>query len=429
MESGAILDELLALWRETRALELVPLVELASARAGAAREPVRARKTMQAAWLERAAQQAPADLAHLLDLLTKDTRSRELLGRLDALAAWPEDPRVVTALLAYLEKPAVVGPSGRKVVLRVLAILAAREDPRVLARLEAIVSGSVDLAEHRLRRIGRVAWQGVQATAAQLRARRPLGTSPLDAPRRRRAGELEALLTKPAPPARDGKALLADVHAALDDDRPRLVYADWLLESGDVRGELIVLQVQRAREGGKVTRRERELLSTWARRWLGPLEPLVQKQGLVYERGFLHACRLAAASVPNVDDEKVKDHPAWATLREVDVSGPATRMSWAQVKTWLQQCLALDRVTGANADDLSWLRWPLSALGLRHVFWSKPPQLDKLATVRELELKRYFNQPGATPQLLAPFTRALPQLERLVVDGVAWRRAGTGWEL
>jgi uncharacterized protein (TIGR02996 family) len=40
--------------------------------------------------------------------------------------------------------------------------------------------------------------------------------------------------------------LLAQVHAAPDDDTPRLVYADWLLERGDLRGDFIQKQLRLA---------------------------------------------------------------------------------------------------------------------------------------------------------------------------------------
>lgn len=36
-------------------------------------------------------------------------------------------------------------------------------------------------------------------------------------------------------------ALFAEIVQAPHDDAPRLVYADWLLERGDPRGELIAL--------------------------------------------------------------------------------------------------------------------------------------------------------------------------------------------
>jgi len=49
---------------------------------------------------------------------------------------------------------------------------------------------------------------------------------------------------------RDGAALLEAVLAAPDDDEPRLVYADWLTEQGDPRGEFILVQIELARLGG-----------------------------------------------------------------------------------------------------------------------------------------------------------------------------------
>ena len=50
-------------------------------------------------------------------------------------------------------------------------------------------------------------------------------------------------------PTTTGDALLADILASPDDDTPRLVYADWLMDNGDpLRGEFIALQCQLARE-------------------------------------------------------------------------------------------------------------------------------------------------------------------------------------
>lgn len=63
-----------------------------------------------------------------------------------------------------------------------------------------------------------------------------------------------------------GQALLAQVLAAPDEDPPRLVYADYLMEQGDPRGELIAVQVQLTQRitpaRRKVARRrEQELLA------------------------------------------------------------------------------------------------------------------------------------------------------------------------
>ena len=52
--------------------------------------------------------------------------------------------------------------------------------------------------------------------------------------------------------------LLAEIYAAPDDDAPRLVYADWLQERGDPRGEFIALQLERARGKARSGGRQRE---------------------------------------------------------------------------------------------------------------------------------------------------------------------------
>ncbi len=70
---------------------------------------------------------------------------------------------------------------------------------------------------------------------------------------------------------------LRAIREAPEDDDLRLVFADWLDERGDPRGELMRLQVQRARhaadEGSllQVPPRERELLERHAAAWIGPL--------------------------------------------------------------------------------------------------------------------------------------------------------------
>ena len=102
-------------------------------------------------------------------------------------------------------------------------------------------------------------------------------------------------------PSVDEEALLAAIVDHPDDDGPRLVYADALLERRDARGELIVLQVARARARGRVSKegreREAELLASQRTILLGPLRDVVAKSGLRFERGFLVACR-ATGRIP-----------------------------------------------------------------------------------------------------------------------------------
>jgi uncharacterized protein (TIGR02996 family) len=112
-----------------------------------------------------------------------------------------------------------------------------------------------------------------------------------------------------------GHELLRAVLAAPDDDAPRLVYADWLSERGDPRGEFIQTQCVLAANATaprheELRTRERELLATHGNRWLHALglggagvaaestvmEPrdlaLVRRQIVLFKRGFVDAAKL-----------------------------------------------------------------------------------------------------------------------------------------
>src|SRR5262245_57924927 len=78
------------------------------------------------------------------------------------------------------------------------------------------------------------------------------------------------------PPRPEVLAFLQAIKENPDDDAPRLVLADWLEERGDLRGEFVRLQCQRAqreREGVAVRpdRRETKLLEKHKAEWLGLL--------------------------------------------------------------------------------------------------------------------------------------------------------------
>jgi uncharacterized protein (TIGR02996 family) len=90
--------------------------------------------------------------------------------------------------------------------------------------------------------------------------------------------------------------LRAAILAAPDDLAPRLVYADWLLERGDPRGEHIVLQCAKAREGDAHELRRRALWQHYGATWLDEdLEYFkVDATRFEYRDGFLHTVRLRA---------------------------------------------------------------------------------------------------------------------------------------
>lgn len=88
------------------------------------------------------------------------------------------------------------------------------------------------------------------------------------------------------------------------DDGPRLVYADWLTENDDPRGEFIVLQCRLAsgrlapKDVKAAKAREAELLDAHREEWFGPVEKWLREHDsyalshVKLRRGFVAACRL-----------------------------------------------------------------------------------------------------------------------------------------
>ncbi len=86
-----------------------------------------------------------------------------------------------------------------------------------------------------------------------------------------------------------------------DDDDVRLIFADWLDEREDPRGEFIRIQVERARpslderQQTMNERREAELFRAHEKEWVAPLRPWVREWRFV--RGFVEWVRIPAEYV------------------------------------------------------------------------------------------------------------------------------------
>lgn len=108
----------------------------------------------------------------------------------------------------------------------------------------------------------------------------------------------------------DLEALLAAIYASPDDDAPRLVYADALLERGDPRGEFIVRQCR-----GDAAN---DLIEEHGDGWLDELAPLLVHS--TFERGFLTKATLHDVRFRDAAKGAV-GHPLLRTVRELH--GPA----------------------------------------------------------------------------------------------------------
>jgi uncharacterized protein (TIGR02996 family) len=170
---------------------------------------------------------------------------------------------------------------------------------------------------------------------------------------------------------------LEAIAGAPDDDDPRLVYADWLLERGDPRGELIQLQCRRRRQSPSPTAvgRERELLDR--HEWLGPLRPFVRSSRFL--RGFLDDAELRGGS----DLLPLVRHPVLALVRRLVLEGVDAVVqrelvvtlrqlrSVARIDAWIlfelarrDEPLALEKVTNVRAYGLGELRTLATGTGL-----------------------------------------------------------------
>ncbi len=235
-----------------------------------------------ARWLALAAKQSPADLAQLLRDFV-DGPATQIAERAEALLGWPKDPRIATAAFAA---------HRGKLVSDLLHPLWP-----ALGNLIAVHANAT------LRREG----TGEAALAGPLRI-----------------AELRA--GPDAPPAADGAppASAAPITAleweawvlgALEDLQRRALWADWLLERNDPRGELLTLQLLDRPLSLAEERRVTALVKKHGRSWLGKVGQIVEQRALRFERGV--AVAVSFNAVP--DGRVVPEDPHWATLREIEI--------------------------------------------------------------------------------------------------------------
>ncbi|MEW5739868.1 MAG: TIGR02996 domain-containing protein [Myxococcota bacterium] len=203
---------------------------------------------------------------------------------------------------------------------------------------------------------------------------------------------------RPASASRE--SLLEEVLAHPADEAPRLVYADWLSDRGDPRGELISVQCELERTNDparflELEARQVALLSAHGATWVGPLaQEALQVQ---FRRGFVEQVTVLDAGALEGVGELLSREPVrsltFASTRGLDVP----RLAAAP---WLERLDALGlraahRDAGLTADEVGALLESrhlrkLSSLALRG---------HRLADVGALVLAA--NVPWALPALTA----------------------------
>lgn len=148
----------------------------------------------------------------------------------------------------------------------------------------------------------------------------------------------------------DARALLAAIYESPDDDGPRSVYADYLIERGDPRGELIASQLATSRAKPGQRQRERELLAAHAEEWVAPLG--VEPHAVKFERGFPAI----------VETRTINQDPAWSTVHTCPVP---PRDNGCHVR-------GLRTVTAASTEDIEALAHVTTPLAIETLRWGEP---------------------------------------------------------
>ena len=352
---GACLTALLEAWHRDRQPAIGELIEQVGARV-----IVEAIEPTAAAIAEATARATAAEITMIVATIRRQCRTQP--GLKSAAAKLPADPRSAT-LLAELFEHSPFARTEAALDREILDALEAIDDPRYRP---LIIAAADRLAPHRGRiRRQRTSLEHLVEVAGSVRTRVP--PPPLSAD----LSPIERALAPRGTGDRD--ALLAAIYADPASTAARLVYADLLQDSGDPRGELITLQCN-----GGSAKRERELLKVYERPWLGELDPLLRKSGLVYRRGFVAAGRLAVRGFRTPPTE-----PDWQTLEELDLCE-----GWGEaVMAWLPTLRSLRRVAQLYCDDLRRLRGPLpwTSLGLRYADEHRLAHLPELPDLVELD--------------------------------------------
>jgi uncharacterized protein (TIGR02996 family) len=266
------------------------------------------------------------------------------------------------------------------------------------------------------------------------------------------------------------KGFLADIVANIDDDAPRLIYADWLDEHGQPeRAEFIRVQVRRARLPAwdaaqvRLRLREEELLKQHAASWLKEL-PAIKgvtwegfRRGLVAEVSFasFEAMRQSAAACQAVAPveavtvhwprrkEGKKAAPPIAELRELTLTGRPyeDEVAWLADSPQLATLHTLTTI-GLSAEDLRRLVASPHLAGLRALRLESNgvgvagvralTEVAALDSLEELDLsgpgyfEQYYEDPiiNAAGMVALAGWPGLARVRRLALSGSDIRPAG-----
>lgn len=263
----------------------------------------------------------------------------DALARLNRLIDTPRDPRVSKLLVSWVADPPYHATGSKPFHTLMHQEIERHADPRAIDDLKAAAKKAAKVINGTVMK----AWVPERSarTADALRELYPSGVPPLPrglstalaaAKKAAASGAKTAPATAGTTTSIDrdrdrGAELLEAIRQHPEDDGARAVYADYLTEKSDPRGELITLQLARGSTPPTPEQEKREmaLLRKNARRWLGELNHILgsmlgltvrpwQGWGMCFARGFLTATRISG-SKPKI--KALTNHPDLATVEHI----------------------------------------------------------------------------------------------------------------
>lgn len=337
-DRDALLEALLVAYRARPLPGLVDVITLAGTRVAARYPTTGSLNDQHARWFEVAVRQRAFDLEWLLATLITG-RTEYSIERITKIKGWPLDPRLSAGLLALAnDKQISARPFwktafeliGKHIHLGLVPILAPMRSLSPQTEFETFLKKKLVALDGKLARFVPPSASTTERVAlAKLAERLALN--------QHRAAEKTA------------DEFLREIWAAPSDDGLREVFADWLQERGDPRGEFITLQLTRLRtnanrrgaeaasgmvlrqlgpQEAKAFAREKALLAEHRRAWSAPFEAILAHPKSKFDRGFLsiaHVHWRKLASLP-----PLMTHPAWATVRQfqIDPEGERACAAW-----------------------------------------------------------------------------------------------------
>lgn len=307
--------------------------------------------------LQRASQGEPPEFTALWRATARERGE----AAFEALAQWPDDPRLTVLLVKCLHAARWSGSGARDLWVKITGRLVTLRDPRAIAALR-------EAADHpHFQGIAHTKWmqallrQTADALAAACKGLPEADPSPWFA----RTG---------AAPTR--QATVEQVWASPDDDATRLVVADALLERGDPWGEFITLGFKlaaRRNDRQDLEARAATLIHKHARVFGGPIAFIATREQWKFEKGFLTEVCANRALVARRRWEEAAAAPHWATVRAVSLDEQHAPRWWltallknpatAGLRSLVAPSVELARAGRGEPWTIAWLGDDLSGVG------------------------------------------------------------------